>query len=114
MHNLPIMISSSSASNWESGACTYSNKGGKYCTMCASPHLKHQAVLTALVAVVAVPAAVVSASVEVANEFLSAPTPWAVIGTPELVAKKAKASKESALATLDKFAFRCLLNRRGK
>jgi hypothetical protein len=38
--------------------------------------------------------------------MMSVPMPGAVVGTPLLVAKKAKASKESAPATLDKSAVR--------
>ncbi len=52
-----IMASFSSASDWECGACTSSNKGGKYCTMCATPCPKRQAVLATLAVDVAVPPA---------------------------------------------------------
>jgi hypothetical protein len=54
------------------------------------------------VADVAVPAAVVAAPVAVAKVILSALTSGAVVGMPVLVAKNGKASKESALLTLDK------------
>jgi hypothetical protein len=63
--------------------------------MCATPCLKLQAVL-ALAAIVVVPVAV-------AKVILSAPTPRAVVGALALVAKKAKALKESATETLDEF-----------
>jgi hypothetical protein len=61
--------------------------------MSASLHPKCQAVLATLGAVVVAPAAVTKA-------IPSAPTPGEVVGAPALVAKKAKVSKESALATL--------------
>jgi hypothetical protein len=60
-HNPLIMASSSSASNWECGTCTSSNKGGKYCAMCAIPRPKRQALLAAIAADVAAHAAVVAA-----------------------------------------------------
>jgi hypothetical protein len=69
-HNPPIMASSSSASNWECGACT-SNKGGKFCTTCATPYQKFQAVLAALAADVAAPAAVVAAPAAVVKAILA-------------------------------------------
>jgi hypothetical protein len=72
--------------------------------MCANPCPKCQAVLAALEADVAAPAAVVALPVAVAKVIPSAPTSGAVIGALDLVAKKAKAPKESALATLDKSA----------
>jgi hypothetical protein len=81
-HNPPIMASSSSASDWECGACASSNKGGKYCIMCATPHQKHQAVLAGLAADFAAPTAVISAPLAVAKAILSAPMPGAVIGAP--------------------------------
>ena len=74
--------------------------------MCATPHPKRQAVLAALAKDVAVPTAVVAAPAVMANVILSAPMPGAVVGAPALLAKKAKASKESALATLDESAVR--------
>jgi hypothetical protein len=97
MHNPPIMASSSSASNWECRACTYSNKGGKYCTitMCTTPRLKCQAVLAMLASDVAAPTAVVAATAVVAKAILSAPMPRAVFDMPTLVSKKATVSKES-------------------
>jgi hypothetical protein len=49
-------------------------------------------------------AAVVVAPVAVAKVILSAPKPGAVFGGPAPMTKKAKALKESALATLDKSA----------
>jgi hypothetical protein len=76
--------------------------------MCTTPRLKHQAVLAALVADVAMPPAVLAMPVVVAKAILSAPTPGAVIGVPTLVAKKAKVLKESAPLTLDKSAV-CLI-----
>jgi hypothetical protein len=72
--------------------------------MCATPHPKHQAVLAVLAADVAVAAAVVAAPVAVAKANPSVPMPGAVVGVLALVVKKAKASKESALATLDESA----------
>jgi hypothetical protein len=54
--NPPIMVSSSSA-------CASSNKEGKYCTKCATPRPKRQAVLAALAADVAAPMSVVAAPV---------------------------------------------------
>jgi hypothetical protein len=50
-----------------------------------------------LVAVIVAPAAV-------AKAILSAPTPGAVVGATALVAKKVKASKESAPAMLNDYA----------
>ena len=47
------MASSSPSSNWECGACTHPNKGGKYRIMCATARPKHQAVATAPVPIVA-------------------------------------------------------------
>jgi hypothetical protein len=94
MHNPPIMSFSSSASNWECGACTFSNKGDKYCTMCAAPRPKPQAVLVALAADVAAPAVVVAAPVAVEKAIPSGPISRAVICAPTLVANKAKAPKE--------------------
>ncbi len=41
------MVSSSPAFEWECGACSAPNKGGKYCIMCAAPCMKHQAVAAA-------------------------------------------------------------------
>jgi hypothetical protein len=73
--NHPIMASSSFA-------CASSNKGGKYCTMCATPHPKHQAVLGALAADVAAPMSVLAAPTVLAKEIPSAPTPGAVVGVP--------------------------------
>jgi hypothetical protein len=102
MHNHPIMASSSSAFDLECGACASSNKGGKYCTTCVSPRLKHQAVLAALVVDVATPTAVVAAPVAMAKAIPYVPMPGAVIGAPALVVKKAKVPKESTPATLDK------------
>ncbi len=62
MYNSPIKASFFFASDWVYvyGACTSSNKGGKYCTMCAAPHPKRRAVLDALAADIAAPTAVVS------------------------------------------------------
>ncbi len=71
--------------------------------MCTTPCLKRQAVLATLVADVAASMTVVATvPPAVVKAILSAPMPGIVIGAPMLVAKKAKASKESALATLDK------------
>ena len=47
------MASSSPDSDWECGACTFLNKGGKYCTMCGAARTKRQAVAAAPVPVVA-------------------------------------------------------------
>jgi hypothetical protein len=74
--------------------------------MCTTPHPKHHAVLAALAVEAAVPMAVVAAPVAVVKAILSAPTPGAIVGAPTLVEKKAKASKESAPATLDESAVR--------
>jgi hypothetical protein len=81
--------------------------------MCTTPSPKRKAVLAVLAedvaapaAVVATPAAVVPVPAAVAKAIPSAPTPGAVGGMPPLVAKKAKASKESAPAMLDESAFR--------
>ena len=79
-----------------------SNKGGKYCTICATPCPKRHAVLAALAADVAAPAAVIAVPTAVAKAIPSAPTLRAVVGKAALVAKKVKALKESAQATLDK------------
>jgi hypothetical protein len=38
------MASPSPDFDWECGACSAPNKGGKYCTMCAAAHTKRQAV----------------------------------------------------------------------
>jgi hypothetical protein len=38
------MTSSSPTFKLECGACSAPNKGGKYCIMCAAPHMKRQAV----------------------------------------------------------------------
>jgi hypothetical protein len=69
--------------------------------LCTTPCPKHQAVLAMHAADVAVPTAVVSAPAATAKAILSAPISGPVVGAPALVAKKAKkakASKESALA----------------
>jgi hypothetical protein len=90
MHNHPIMASSSSASNWVCGACALSNKGGKYCTMCATPCLMRKVVLAELAADFPLPAAAFAAPTEVAKvmakTFFSAPMPGAVVDMPEAVA----------------------------
>jgi hypothetical protein len=65
------MASSSSASDWECGACASSNKGGKYCAMCATPRPKHQALLAALAAEAAAHAAIVAAPAAVAKAIPS-------------------------------------------
>jgi hypothetical protein len=67
--------------------------------MSSSLRPKCQAVLAALVVVVVAPTAV-------AKVIPSMPMPRAVVGTPASVAKKAKALKESASATLDESAVR--------
>jgi hypothetical protein len=85
-HNPPIMASSSSVSDWECGACASSNKGDKYCTMCATPCPKHQAPFAVLMADVAAHAAVVAAPAVVSKVIPSAPIPGAVIGAPAAVA----------------------------
>jgi hypothetical protein len=72
--------------------------------MCATPRPKHLAVLATLAADVAAPKAVVAAPMVEAKTTPSAPMPWAVVGAAKLVAKKAKALKESAPATLDESA----------
>jgi hypothetical protein len=41
------MASSSPAFEWECGACSAPNKGGKYCIICAAPRTKRQAVAAA-------------------------------------------------------------------
>jgi hypothetical protein len=41
------MASSSPALEWECGACSAPNKGGKYCIMCAAARSKRQAVAAA-------------------------------------------------------------------
>jgi hypothetical protein len=81
-HNPLIMASSSSASDWECGACASSNKGGKYCAMCATPRPKCQALLAALAADVAAHAAFIAADVAVAKAIPSVPTPEALVGAP--------------------------------
>jgi hypothetical protein len=57
-----------------------------------------------LAADVVVTVAVIVAPAVVAKVIPSAPMPRAVVGTLTLVAKKAKAMKDSAPATLDKSA----------
>jgi hypothetical protein len=57
-----------------------------------------------LAADVATPTAVVAALAVVAEAILSVPTPKVVVGASALVAKKAKALKESALVTFDESA----------
>jgi hypothetical protein len=105
-YNPPIMASSSSASDWEYGACASSNKGGKYCTMCATPHQKRQAVLAALAANVAVPTAVVSVPAAVAMAIPSAPSPGAIIGMPAaVVAAPATAVSVAASEVQNKMIF---------
>jgi hypothetical protein len=47
------MASSSLEFDWECGACSAPNKGGKYCTMCAAAHTKRQVVAVAPSPVVA-------------------------------------------------------------
>ncbi len=112
MHNPPIMVSSSSASNWEFGASAPSNKGGKYCTMCATPRPKHQAVLAALAADVAAPNAVVAAPTAVAKAIPSAPTPGSVIGVSAaaIAAHAAAVSIAVATATVSLLLKRILIN----
>jgi hypothetical protein len=56
--------------------------------MCATPRPKHQAVLAALAADVAVLAAVVAAPLAVVKVILSAPKPRAIVGTPTLVQRR--------------------------
>ncbi len=51
------MASSSPDFDWECGACPALNKGGKYCTMCASARTKLQAVVAAPLPVVAIDSA---------------------------------------------------------
>jgi hypothetical protein len=85
-HNPPIMASSPSASDWECGACASFNKGGKYCSMCATPCPKRQALLAALTADAAVHTAVVAAPAAVAKVIPSVPRPGSVVGTPVAVA----------------------------
>jgi hypothetical protein len=82
----PIMASSPSASNWECGACASFTMRGKYCPLCAIPCPKHQALLAALAADVAVHAAVVAVSTAVALAIPSASMPRAVVGAPTAVA----------------------------
>jgi hypothetical protein len=84
-HNPLIMASSSSTSDWECGACTSSNKGGKYYARCATPHPKRQALLAALAADVAAHAAVVVAPAVVVKAIPSAPMPRALVGVPAAV-----------------------------
>ncbi len=80
-----------------------SNKGGKYCTMCATPHQKRQAVLAALTADFAKPTAVVSAPAAVAKAITSAPTSKAVIGVPMEVVAAPAAAVSIAVATATVF-----------
>jgi hypothetical protein len=95
MHNPPIMASSFSAFDRVCGACASSNKGGKYCTMCATPRLMHKAVLAPFAADVAAPLVVFAAPREVAKVILSAPKhgavdvamPAVVVTAPAVVAK---------------------------
>jgi hypothetical protein len=75
-------------------------------TMCPSPRLEREVVLATLGAKVAMPTAVVAAPAAVAKAVLSAPMPGGAICVPRLVAKKVKASKESAPPTLDESAVR--------
>jgi hypothetical protein len=78
-----------------------SNKGDKYCTMCATPHPKRQAVLAAHATDFVAPAAVVAAPMVVDSVCTNAKgSHW----HGHVVAKKAKALKESAPAMLDKSA----------
>jgi hypothetical protein len=125
------MASPPSAYNWECVACASFNKGGKYCHMCTTPHLKCQAFLAMLVtADVAAYAAVVAVLAAVAKAIPAVPMPRAVgsapaavaalplavakmtgtdVGTPTPAGKKlkapvgreAKASKKCALAMAD-------------
>ena len=74
------MASSSSASNWECGACTSVNKGSIYCTMCATLHPKCRAVLGALAADEAM-------HISFTRAAIGAPT--AVAALPAMAAKKA-------------------------
>jgi hypothetical protein len=57
------MATLSAASNWVCGTCASPNKGGKFCTMCANPRPKRQAVLAALAADMPVAAAAAPAKV---------------------------------------------------
>ncbi len=72
--------------------------------MCATPCLKCPAVLATLAADVSASAAVVAAPAAVEKAILFVPTPRAVVSAAGLVAKKVKALKGSAPATLDEFA----------
>jgi hypothetical protein len=51
------MASSSPNFNWECGACSAPNKGGKYCTMCDATPTKRQAMAAAPSSVVAMASA---------------------------------------------------------
>ena len=90
MHNHPIMASSSSASGWVCGACASYNKGGKYCTMCATPPQMCKYVLAALAADFPMPAAAVAAPTEVAKamakKLFSVPMPGAVVDAAAAIA----------------------------
>jgi hypothetical protein len=79
-HNPPIMASSPSASDWECGACTSFNKGGKYCPMWATLYQKRQALFAVLTADIAAHAAVVVVPTAVAKVIPSAPMSGAVVG----------------------------------
>ena len=80
-----MLTSSPSASDWECEACTSSNKGEKYCAMCATPRPKHQALLAVLAADVAVHTAVVAVPAVVAKAIPSVPTPGALVGVSTAV-----------------------------
>jgi hypothetical protein len=77
------------ATDWECGAYTPSNKGRKYCTMCASPTQSNRQSLLHLRQLLLHPRQCKDHSV------------CANTDAPALVAKKMKVSKESAPATLD-------------
>jgi hypothetical protein len=80
-----IMASSSSASNWECGACAFSNKWGKYYAISATPCPKCQALLVALAADVDVHPAVVAKPAVVVKATPSAPLSGSLVGTPVAV-----------------------------
>jgi hypothetical protein len=98
------MASSSSASDWVCGACASSNKGGKYCTMCATPRLTRKYVLAMLAADFPTPAAAVAAPAEVAKamakKIFSAPAPRAVVDAPTAVAAVPAAVAKNARAVV--------------
>jgi hypothetical protein len=74
------------------------------CALLPACRPKHQAVLAVLVADVDTPVEVVAVRAAVVKMIPSVPTPWAIVGVPMLVEKKAKALKESAPETLEESA----------